>query len=193
MALKTKVKVGNITNLSDARYCAGMGVDMLGFPFNTLDFKTYQDITGWVAGPQFVIEIPSESTDIHAIADQYAPDFIEIEPQHIATLPQGEQKYIIRLPLAAFTSAEADLLMKQDVIEYVLLTESTGDTDKDRTLLESISQNFKALIGYNITEDNLSQVMSWPVAGISLKGSDELKPGLKDYDHLATILELLED
>ena len=29
MPLKTFVKVGNITNLSDARYCAGMGVDML--------------------------------------------------------------------------------------------------------------------------------------------------------------------
>ncbi len=34
MALKTIVKVGNITNLSDARYCAVMGVDMLGFCLN---------------------------------------------------------------------------------------------------------------------------------------------------------------
>jgi phosphoribosylanthranilate isomerase len=31
MALKTLVKASEVNNLSDARYCAGMGVEMLGF------------------------------------------------------------------------------------------------------------------------------------------------------------------
>ena len=31
MGLKTLVKVSEVNNLSDARYCAGMGVEMIGF------------------------------------------------------------------------------------------------------------------------------------------------------------------
>jgi phosphoribosylanthranilate isomerase len=48
MALKTKVKAGNITNLSDARYCAGMGVDWLGFPADVVNPDTFKEITNWV-------------------------------------------------------------------------------------------------------------------------------------------------
>ena len=40
MALSTIVKVGSIRNLSDARYCAGMMVDVLGFSINPND-KNY--------------------------------------------------------------------------------------------------------------------------------------------------------
>jgi phosphoribosylanthranilate isomerase len=51
MPLKTFVKVGCITNLSDARYCAGMGVDMLGFravevrktTSNLRNFRKFED------------------------------------------------------------------------------------------------------------------------------------------------------
>ena len=48
MPLKTIVKVGSITNLSDARYCAGMGVEMLGFNVvagheSFIDAKKYQE------------------------------------------------------------------------------------------------------------------------------------------------------
>ena len=31
MALKTSVIINEVINLSDARYCAGMGVDYIGF------------------------------------------------------------------------------------------------------------------------------------------------------------------
>ncbi|MFT7424854.1 MAG: phosphoribosylanthranilate isomerase, partial [Algoriphagus sp.] len=33
MALRTFVKINGITNLTDARYCSGMYVDLLGFTF----------------------------------------------------------------------------------------------------------------------------------------------------------------
>jgi len=32
-----------------------------------------------------------------------------------------------------------------------------------------------------------------PLAGIALKGGDEIRAGYKDYDELADILELLEE
>ena len=62
MPLKTFVKVGCITNLSDARYCAGMGVDMLGFRAvesqeNYIKPSQFQEIRGWIAGPLVVAEV----------------------------------------------------------------------------------------------------------------------------------------
>ena len=61
MALKTFVKVGNITNLSDARYCAGMGVDQIGFNIDPANSSyTEQDdldsIRAWVSGVEIIAE-----------------------------------------------------------------------------------------------------------------------------------------
>ena len=76
MSLKLKIKVGNITNLSDARYSAGMGVDWLGFRMDNIDPQTFREITGWVTGPRFVIEIHQPS-DLNKAVD-YTPDYLEI-------------------------------------------------------------------------------------------------------------------
>ena len=56
MALKTLVKVGKISNLSDAWYCAGMSVDMLGFTViasqeNYVSPELFREMRGWFYGP----------------------------------------------------------------------------------------------------------------------------------------------
>ena len=61
--------------MSEARYCAGMGVDFLSFPITSVDPKTYQEITGWVAGPKFGVE--ADGKNIHSV-HEYKADFIEI-------------------------------------------------------------------------------------------------------------------
>jgi hypothetical protein len=53
--LKTKVKVSSIENLSDARYCAGMGVEWLGFPL-AMPLEKFAEIRNWLAGVQIVGE-----------------------------------------------------------------------------------------------------------------------------------------
>ena len=53
--LKTKVKVSSIENLSDARYCAGMGVEWLGFPL-AMPVEKLEEIRNWLAGVQIVGE-----------------------------------------------------------------------------------------------------------------------------------------
>jgi len=48
------------------------------------------------------------------------------------------------------------------------------------------------LLGYGISESNLDALSGLPIAGISLEGTEESSPGLKDYSHLSDILEKLE-
>ena len=61
MSLKYFVKVGNVNNLSDARYCSAMGVNQLGFKLNDFDnnssiIDNIKEIIGWINGVDTVAE-----------------------------------------------------------------------------------------------------------------------------------------
>ena len=72
MALKVPVKVSGVSNLSDARYCAGMGVHWLGFSIkpdspNYCSPEQFQEIASWVEGVSHVAE--AHDMSIEAIED----------------------------------------------------------------------------------------------------------------------------
>src|SRR5882762_4050125 len=104
--LITKVKVGQVTNLSEARYCAGMGVDFLSFPISSVDPKTYQEITGWVAGPKFGVE--ADSKTISTIYE-YKADFIEINVDQIDSC-SGLENLIVSLEAKEWEIKKSSLL-----------------------------------------------------------------------------------
>lgn len=59
--LHLPVKVNSITNLTDARFCAGMGVEMLGFSMSEkhirhIEADKVNGITGWLSGIKVVSE-----------------------------------------------------------------------------------------------------------------------------------------
>jgi len=186
MSLKTKVKAGNITNLSDARYCAGMGVDWLGFPADEVNPATFKEITDWVTGPAFVLEL-SETTSIDSIGD-YTVAMLEISSSQLNLIDQlPATKWFVRLSLSDWRQQKNDLLKFKDEI-FCLVVEPDL---KDMQLLSDIASNFRILI--NQTDAlTLVKLLALPVEGINVAGENELKPGLKDFEKLASILEELE-
>ena len=54
--LKTTVFVRKINNLSDARYCAGMGVTYLLFDLDKISEDEATEISGWLEGIEIVNE-----------------------------------------------------------------------------------------------------------------------------------------
>jgi len=61
MALKTFVKISSVNNLSDARYCSGMQVNLMGFNLeesnkNYTSPEKFKEITSWLSGLEFVAE-----------------------------------------------------------------------------------------------------------------------------------------
>ena len=77
--LKTKVKVSAIENLSDARYCAGMGVEWLGFSMTDVPLDKFNEIRNWLSGVQIVGEAFNCSEDqIITLCESYQPDVLEI-------------------------------------------------------------------------------------------------------------------
>ena len=83
MALKTFVKISGVTNLSDARYCAGMMVDMIGFDLDPdskqfTDPDKFKEITEWLSGVKMVGEFNKMTVDqIREKGEDYRLDAIQ--------------------------------------------------------------------------------------------------------------------
>lgn len=192
MALKALVKVGNITNLSDARYCAGMGVELLGFVViddreNFINAKTYQEIRGWLSGVSVVAEAYGLTSSLSAaILENYVPDFIELSATDLAHLP-GENE----TPLIVSVNNQDDVVrtaLWKNKIAYLLLDPSLVTKD----FIATLAGEYAVLVKGD-TSKTLELLDQLPIKGITLLGSDEIKPGLKDYDHLSAVLEQLEE
>jgi len=202
MALRTTVKVGGISNLSDARYCSGMGVKYLGFTLdqnsdNYVDSDTLKTIKDWVVGPEIVGEFfTSDLGAIKEAVEKYAIDAIQVSDIEVCkraiTL---DLPVIFAMDISVFQNpVELKKIMAEveDRITFFLFfkTENTG-LKKDDVL--AIARDFKIMIAYGIDKENLEEwIEKSNIYGICLKGSSEIKPGFKDYDELADILELLE-
>ncbi len=188
MALKSFVKVGNITNLSDARYCAGMGVDQLGFNTDP-DSESYvkqediESIREWISG-------------VEIIAEGKEPEISELFDGIQLNLSQAQD---IGSPLPRVITVTIDELRSYpelpDNTNYILLTGTDAIISKsDLDELSTYSGSSKILLGYGFTKDNVLELVAHPaISGIAMKGSEEIRPGYKDYNELMDILEVLED
>ena len=185
MPLKTFVKVGNITNLSDARYCAGMGVDMLVFKViagqeNYIPAKTYQEIRGWVSGPKIVAEIYGISSpeELPSIVENFAPDYFELSYAEFVRLADHLTK-----PLIVRTApGELNKLKEAINVDYILMTDiPEQNVSGIPLLLQTASSSI------------IEQTLNKGIAGYALSGSQEERPGFKEYAELADILEFLDE
>lgn len=180
MPLKTLVKVASITNLSDARYCAGMGVEMLGFSTvsgqkNYLSPEKFQEIRGWITGPLIVAEIYgiASQAELTRIIEDYKPDLLE--------LSVAEYAFLSSIPLPFILNVEGDSV-SSDVPSNLAYIRSSKIIKSPVPLLIDVQ-----------SKDEINLLLSGDaVKGIVLTGGAELKPGLKDFEVLNDVLEMLE-
>ncbi|NJN42135.1 MAG: hypothetical protein HC811_07850 [Flammeovirgaceae bacterium] len=194
MSLVTNVKVGMITNLSDARYCAGMGVERLGVNViaespNYISPVQWQDIQGWINGPKTVAEVYGIKTpnQLNDIATQYNPDFLEMNLQEFHAF-RNEIKSNVMLCLQVEDRNETLSEIKtDDRIDSFIVHEN------DLTQFSDFIEQFRIFIIPKNTKSITGLLSDYPTAGFILSGSEESKPGLKNYDELAEVLEQLEE
>ena len=213
MQLKTLTKVGSISNLSDARYCAGMGVDMIGFSLDE-DDEHYispteiQAISSWLAGVKLVGE--TKHFDIDKINDEnkflldpnrkindaintLGLDYIQFDNAHNFDKYQFIAKPIIQKVYVLDANVLHLYLGK---VDYILFESKKTDFDllKVREQLKAFSSLYPILVGSGITADNILTIIDeCNIKGIGLKGGKEERPGFKDFDELAEIFEKLSE
>ena len=187
MGLKTFVKVGNISNLSDARYCAGMGVDQLGFNINETDSsymsnEAIESIRAWISGIEVISEgkIPedpslfdaSQSSDKELLESSEKPMILEI------TLEE----------LKSYSTTPGNLDY------FMLVGDKTSLDNNDINEINNHSKVHPIVLSYGFDANNIEVILEQTqLKGIAMSGSQEIRPGFKDYDELADILELLDD
>ncbi|MEP2771953.1 MAG: phosphoribosylanthranilate isomerase [Fulvivirga sp.] len=195
MALKTHVLISSVNNLSDARYCAGMHVNYIGFGFektdnNYIPRETFKELTEWLSGVDFVGEFSHyETQDVRMTLQDYGTKYVQIK----------DKTQVEQLQLDGFT-----VFLTIDINDWVslegirpnyLVVESSHEklTKEELNIIKNLSATRKVFIGAGITKENVESILSETNAhGVALQGGDEIRPGYKDYDELADILETLE-
>lgn len=198
MALKTLVKVSNITNLSDARYCAGMGVEMIGFVMDkhSADYISpdkMKEIKSWVAGVLTVGETQSgDYEEVKTLVQDYEIDILQIADASLLPQISDLGKPII-LKLDFDSAYFEDYLERYNQFVEFFLVDGGVLSDFARYTLKEYAFNYPIVLDFGITAENINDLLDeMHLKGIALKGTNELHPGSKDYDDLRGILENIE-
>ena len=178
--LNRKVIAQNITNLTDARYFAAWGVDYISFntipdsDFN-LPLDKIKEIKDWVEGPSCLIETNAldfdDVADGHILSNIYSSlplnkeTFFRITLEEVRKgLPSG--KYILKLK---------DVNMLEDLHKV------------DASLKQGIE------LFLDITQLDLKHFDKLNHYGIVIQGGEEEKVGVKSYEELDDLYDLLMD
>ncbi len=202
MALKTKVKINRITNLTDARYCSGMYVDILGFCLEKgsphfVSPTQFQEITGWISGIDYAAEFAEE--DAYTIERTLAeyPGITWIESGDLETLVQLNslgKKLIYRVKIEELDTLlpKIDLLREHEITLHLTSINKSLTIDNE-FIINKLSSQLNLFLGAGITPEKANSLCELPgLFGFALDSGDEIKPGLRDFDQLAAILENLE-
>ena len=202
MALKTKVKINRITNLTDARYCSGMYVDILGFCLEEgsaqyVSPTQFQEITGWISGIDYAGEFSDlDAYSIEKLLADY-PSLTWIESEDLDTLVQLKplgKNLIYRVKLEELEPLLSKIeLLQEHEITLLVTSSNESITIDNESIINNFSNQLKLFLGAGITPANANSLCELPgLYGFALDGGDEIKPGLRDFDQLAAILESLE-
>jgi phosphoribosylanthranilate isomerase len=206
MALQTLVKISGINNLTDARYCAGMGVEMLGFGIDEtatdfIGFQQINDIIQWLSGVQLVGEIGKQTL---ATVGEYGFDYLEtdntqiIDNQIVSNNSDAKNSHIILKIVLNKTNITDNSVLTilekyHSKVSYFLLESEMNLDELTINFLIKHCKKHSILVGFGIDNNNIHKILQdIKPAGIALKGGNEISPGLKDMDNLAEILESIE-
>lgn len=166
LSLLLPVLVRGINNLSDARYCAGMGADGLIFTLDpslpgAVTPELVKELAGWVSGVELIGEFGAmPAADINQL----------IADCHLS-----------RVLLTGASPADADELAAPTLLTTAYEAPYPPPAAPTRWLTGTFDPAaLPALLA------------AAQPAGLILQGGDEIKPGLRDFTELEAIFEALE-
>jgi len=211
--LNIKVKAGSITHLTDARYFAAWGVEWLGFPLKSVDGVEIEPIMvkaikEWVDGVRIVGEVntPVDTGELNELIDQIGLDAIQagdsINAANLKTwnIPVPIIKEIIINSGSKQETLDALIRQCAPYASIFLLNFEIGDFNFDRLApikkgyLRALCKNYPVILESNFKVAELTEILEFlPLHGISMKGGEEEKTGVKSFDQLDELFEIISD
>jgi len=210
--LKTRIKASQINNLTDARYFAAWGVDWLGFDLNEgsenyVNPDQIHAIKSWIEGPHIVGELAlGDPNLVNQLSKELGIDHLQLG--HFVTstdMPAFQASSLIK-EVVLENKAQLKILdpifsIQQNLVTCFLLdctknNISWEDIRAETALLEMLQQlckDYKLILSINLSAAIIDELLeSLNVYGLSIKGGEEEKVGVKSFDELDDIFEALE-
>ena len=188
--------IRGINNLSDARYCAGMGADKLTFILDPslpghLDVKTVKELAGWIAGVELIGEFDQLSSyEINALSTACSLDAILLRrPRSAAELAEIAPPVYVELPSESAVLAQS---LPDSLLGLVVELPEFAPAELVASL-HAISNRWPLWLGPGLHPSRARDLVSqFQLAGLVFPSGDEVKPGLRDFDQLEAVFEALE-
>jgi len=212
--LTTTVKASSISNLTDARYFAAWHVDWLGFDLTPnglaiLSLPEVKEIKDWIEGPKIVGELAV--LDIEQ--SQQIIDFLDLKYIQVGMHTPVEYlnsltvdsiiKEVVIEPTTTLEDLKGHLSTYFDYVDYFLINFDKNklgwaSIENGTTLtvdqLQEICQQYEIFLSIDFIPTNIKNILATiQPLGISVKGGMEEKVGLKSYDELDEVFEVLEE
>ena len=196
-----KIKLGNITNLSDARFAAAAGIDYMGFCFdnnnvNYIPPVKAKEIIDWTSGCYVVAEFGNQSIhEIMAITEMLNIDIVEINNLLSPTdLTEIDKPIIKKLDISLLNkeTLTAEIVLYSTKVDAFHLFASYEINSISAEQLKEICTNNKIIWGINTSSKTIKSINeTYQPYALNITGGDEEKTGVKDFDELNEILEVL--
>jgi len=192
--LQTKVILSRVTNLSDARYASGMGVDYIGFSINPensqyVTSEQAKTISDWLSGVSIIADVGDSVTNDMA---DYAASYIQTNDASIIN-DLGEPILTLDVNKGNIDEVINSLATYFADVSFFILIVETKLLSSIQPQLKELCSKYPIYISTEFDSENLAYVLSdIKPTGIVLYGSVEEKPGFSSYDGIADILEQLE-
>lgn len=201
MSFLTNIKLGNITNLSDARFAAAADATYIGFCFdpeneNYITPLKAKDIIDWVTGSSVVAEFGNQTLEeIRDISELLDIDVIEVNNQLLPDELMGLGKAIIKkIDVNQFDAQQlqTEIDAYQKVADAFHLYASGKPQKFDHDQLVALCASEKIIWGLELHLENVLDIINtYKPFAISVSGGQEEKAGVKDFDELNDLLDLL--
>jgi len=192
--LKTKVILSEVTNLSEARYAAGMGVEHLSFNLDPAGGKfvtadLVKSITEWVSGVSIIGNIGSRP--VKNLQD-YPLNLMQVS--NIQLLEQGKDQILyLKVNEENINSISSAMAENSSIVVFFILSFEEKLIHLHNAKLSKLCENFNIYLSTSFNPDSMLEILdSLKPQGIVLYGNKEDRPGNTSYDGIAEVLEQLE-
>lgn len=203
---KLPFKAAAITHLTDARYFAAEGARWLGFsaplPQEAGASEVYvrlREILAWIEGPEPILELAKAPTPDQLEEIVLSSGFRQLQwPVAFGVCKEPSLPPDVSWwPLLQFKPEQLEEASEQveecsAFAKYVVLSCRGFLSESQCAKLAHGLQNQSLILDFDWTPGLLQQVVrQWDVAGVQFCGSAEEKPGMKSFEELEPLLEIL--
>jgi phosphoribosylanthranilate isomerase len=204
--MRTKLKICGITDLADARYLAGEGVDYLGFVQHE-DSPRYvvpslvSDMLEWLYGPESVgVFVNKSAEEVNQIAATAGFDYVQLHGEESPETCRAVERPIIKAIRVRHDASSDQLraIMERydGLVEHFLLDThnssvwgGTGESFNWR-LARELSTDYSIFLAGGIDAGNIERaVKTMRPFAIDLSSGVESAPGVKSFEKVDAFLD----